>query len=162
MRIQWSIDKKRGNFRPTLTYTITLEPFEKELAVNALTVKSLIPRIPHARRPFCLPGEDERTGAWVPERYHYLCIPSAPYLKDNEIKNVIRLPFREEGEYPEVEDSFEVLRHAYEKIVKQAYGHGPISRQGDMEMTPETKRTIAAKIARAKLLNVYGTDRMSA
>ena len=158
MRIQWTIEKKRGNFRPLLTYTITMESFEIDLAVSALNIKSLIPRIPNAREAYCLPGEDERSASWEPARYHYLSIPSVTYLKDRTIEKTIRLPFRESGEYPEVEASFEALRTAYEEIVKEAYGHGAIFEQDEMDLSPETRTVIAAKVAGAKLLSLYGSE----
>lgn len=161
MRIQWTIEKKRGNFRPTLTYTITLETFEKELAVNALSIKSRIPRIPNSHCHFCLPGEDERDASWTPERYHYISVPSVTYLKNGEIRKVIRLPFREHGEYPEIEESFESIRNSYEDIVKQAYSHSPISERGEMNISAETRKIIAARVVGAKLLNLYGNDRIN-
>ena len=43
MRITWKIEKKRGNLRPVLTYTVTLEDFERALATPPLTITSLIP-----------------------------------------------------------------------------------------------------------------------
>lgn len=158
MRIQWNIHKKRGNFRPVLAWTITLETFEIDLAVDALTIKSLIPRVPNSHQAFCLPGVDERVHNWAPERYHYLSLPSVTYIKNREIRNNIRLPFRESGEYPEVEESFEMLKTSYEDILRQTYGHGPISERGEMDISSDTKKMIAAKVAGAKLLNLYGQD----
>lgn len=158
MQINWTIEKKRGNFRPLLSYTITLESFEVELAVSSLNIKSFIPRIPNAREAHCLPGEGERSASWTPSRYHYLSIPSVTYLKESTIENTIRLPFRESGEYPEVEASFEKLKRAYEEIVREAYSLEPISQSGEMELSTDTKRAIAAKVTGAKLLGLFGGD----
>lgn len=152
MRIQWTIEKKRGNFRPTLSYTIRLETFEKELAVNALSIKSRIPRIPNSQCHVCLPGDDERDASWAPKRYHYISVPSVTYIKDREIQDSIRLPFRESGEYPEIEESFEILRNSYEDIVKQAYSQDPVSGQGEMDIFSENRKNTAAEM----LKNSYG------
>ena len=158
MRIKWTITKKRGNFRPHLNYTITLETFEKDLAVNALTIKSLIPRIPNPSRAFCMPGEDERDPSWTANDYHYM---SVPYFKTGEVREFIRLPFWESGHHPEVEGSFSLLRQAYEEVVKQAYNFGPISENGEMDISAATQKAVAARVAGAKLLNLYGNSRMN-
>lgn len=158
MRIKWTINKKRGNFRPCLNYTITLETFEKDLAVNALTIKSLIPRIPNPTQAFCLPGTDERDASWTAGDYHHI---SVPYFKNGEVREFIRLPFRESGRYPEVEASFKLLRQAYEDVVQAAYSRSPICQQGEMDISGDTKKVIAARVAGSKLLNLYGTAPMN-
>ena len=48
MRITWKIEKKRGNLRPVLTYTVTLEDFERQLATPPLSITSLIPEPPQS------------------------------------------------------------------------------------------------------------------
>ncbi|MCG8565544.1 MAG: hypothetical protein MI747_10740, partial [Desulfobacterales bacterium] len=91
MRIHWTIKKKRGNFRPTLTYTLKLETHEKALAVHAVTVQSQIPFIPRPHESHCLPGEHERADDWAPSDFRHL---SVHHLRTGEIREFIRLPYR--------------------------------------------------------------------
>ncbi len=152
MKINWTITKKRGNFRPTLNYKITLEAFEKKLAVNAVSIKSTIPAVPDPHQGFCLPGTNERSPQWKGSNCHYL---SVPYFKKGEASGFIRLPFRESREYPEVTASFQTLRDAYETVVRQAYGHGPLNLTDELEMSQGTKQEIAATITAATLFNNF-------
>ena len=62
MRITWKIEKKRGNLRPVLTYTVTLEDFERQLATPPLSITSLIPEPPESWQEHCWPGQHERAG----------------------------------------------------------------------------------------------------
>lgn len=153
MIIKWTITKERGNFRPSLHYAITLEDFEKALAVNALTIKSEIPKIPNPHLRHCLPGTNEREPGWKPYDFHFI---SVPYFKTGERGECIRLPFRENGGYPEVEASFKRLRCEYEKIVRQAYDHKPLNETNELDMSPETRRHIAANVFSSRLLDLYG------
>ncbi|MCP4114582.1 MAG: hypothetical protein GY737_04130 [Desulfobacteraceae bacterium] len=152
MKINWTITKKRGNFRPSLNYKITLEAFEKELAVNAITLKSTIPAIPDPHQGFCLPGTNERTSHWKASDFHYL---SVPYFKRGEASGFIRLPFRESREYPEIAASFQTLREEYEAVVRQAYGQEPLHLEDELEMSRGTKQEIAATITAATLFNNF-------
>ena len=43
MHIEWNITKRRGNIRPILHYTVTLEEHERELALPFIRVVSTIP-----------------------------------------------------------------------------------------------------------------------
>ncbi len=61
MQITWNIQKKRGNFRPCLNYSLILESFEKKLAINAIQIETLIPQIPNPHQNYCMPGENERS-----------------------------------------------------------------------------------------------------
>lgn len=159
MRIKWNIKKKRGNFRPSLNYIITLESFEIKLAVNAVSIHSTIPRILKPHLSFCLPGENERDSAWEPESFHFL---SVPYFKDGQISEFIRLPFRSSGEYPEVKASFEKLRKAYEIVVQKAYGLAPIEREEELDISQDTKVQIAAMVTADRFLDLYGENRRAA
>jgi hypothetical protein len=149
MQIKWRIDKKRGNFRPSLNYHIRLEAFEKELAVHAVSIQSRIPLIPNPHLRACMPGENERTAGWAPTRFHTL---SVPYYKKGEIGEFIRLPFRASGEYPEVDTSFAALRAAYETVVRAVLAQSPIARQGEMGISPSTRETIAAAVTARRML----------
>ena len=152
MKINWTITKKRGNFRPSLNYKLLLEPFEKKLAVNAVTIKSTIPEIKDSHQNFCLPGTNERAPHWHPTGFHYL---SVPYFKKGEASGFIRLPFRESGAYPEVAASFQVLRDEYEAVVRQAYGQNPIHLEEELEMSRRTKQEIAPAITAATLFSNF-------
>ncbi len=153
MKIDWTIKKKRGNFRPWLTYEITLESFEKELAIHAVQIQSQIPVIPSAHLSYCLPGEHERSLIWKPDRFHVLQVP---YFKDGYTDGFIRLPFKESAEYPEVELSFKKLREEYEKKVRKVYAHPPLEQTGSLDISDETRRVIASKVTANRLLSLFG------
>ncbi|NDY74492.1 hypothetical protein DO021_21685 [Desulfobacter hydrogenophilus] len=152
MKISWEIKKKRGNYRPVLTYTMTLESFEKSLAIHAVSVKSFIPRLPRPHENFCLPGENERHPHWIPKRFH---IFQVPYFKAGETSGFIRLPYRESGKYPEVETSFRQLRDTYEEKVCEAYGQGPFENRGNLDISAETREHVAAKVTANRLLAIF-------
>ena len=149
MRIQWTIKKKRGNFRPTLNYELTLEEHEKAMAVHAVGIDSLIPYIPRPHESHCLPGENERVDGWEPRDFVRL---SVPHFKTGEIREFIRLPYRENMDYPEVEASFRMLRERFEAMVRRVYGQSPFEETGSLDVTPETAKDIAAAVTARKLL----------
>lgn len=155
MQIDWKITKKRGNHRPTLNYTITLEAFEKKLAIHAVNVQSRIPEIPNSHESFCLPGENERHCEWCPKGFHRIQVP---YFKKGVSHEFIRLPFRESGEYPEVEASFKALREHYETQVRHAYGHSPFETQGSLGITRVTRKQVAAKVTAERLLGLFSPN----
>ena len=152
MKIQWKIKKKRGNFRPSLSYHITLEDFEKQLAIHAVRIESQIPVIPRAHESFCLPGENERDPNWSPKGFHLIQVP---YFKTGEVSEFIRLPFRESGDYPEVEASFRALRQKYEAKVSEAYGQSPFEFTGGLEMSRATGKKVAARVTADRLLTLF-------
>ena len=49
MHIEWNITKRRGNIRPILHYTVTLEEHERELALPFIRVVSTIPEPPRGK-----------------------------------------------------------------------------------------------------------------
>ncbi|MCG8548844.1 MAG: hypothetical protein MI799_00420 [Desulfobacterales bacterium] len=153
MKINWQIKKKRGNFRPRLTYTITLESFEKKLAIHAVQVESHIPMIPSSHLSYCLPGEHERSPSWAPDRYHVFQVP---YFKDGYTDGFIRLPFKESGQYPEVVSSFKKLREAYEKKVINVYAHPPLEQTGSLDISEDTRSQISSRVTADRLLSLFG------
>lgn len=153
MKINWQIKKKRGNFRPRLTYAITLESFEKELAIHAVQVESHIPMIPRSHLSYCLPGQHERSVSWKPHRYHVFQVP---YFKDGHMDGFIRLPFKESGQYPEVVSSFKKLRKEYEKKVCNVYAHPPMDQTGSLDISEETRTRIASRVTANRLLSIFG------
>ncbi len=153
MKIDWQITKKRGHFRPQLSYELTLEAFEKELAIHAVQVESLIPRIPNSHLSYCMPGENERALSWHPEDFHVLQVP---YFKDGYTRGFIRLPFRQSNEYPEVELSFKKLRNAYEIKVCEAYALSPFLQAGSLDISDNTRSSISARVTANRLLSLFG------
>ena len=111
MHIEWNITKRRGNIRPILHYTVTLEEHERELALPFIRVVSTIPEPPDSWQEFCYPGQHERTGNPASGKTYDLEIPSH---KGRLWKQSLRLPWREGNDYPEVEQSFKKLRDAFE------------------------------------------------
>ncbi len=154
MKITWNIEKKRGNYRPSLTYTIELEQFEKDLAVQTVNIKSTIPMIDGSHLNYCLPDEYERVEGWQPADFHWI---SVPHFTRGTLREHLRLPFREDGEYPEIEQSFARLREKFEAIVQEAYHQKPISITGEMDITSETRKAVAASLAAKKML-LFGGD----
>ncbi|WP_020588298.1 hypothetical protein [Desulfobacter curvatus] len=153
MKINWQIKKKRGNFRPRLTYTISLESFEKELAIHAVRIESDIPMIPGSHLSYCLPGEHERSPSWKPDRYHVFQVP---YFKDGYSDGFIRLPFKDSGQYPEVASSFRKLREEYEKKVRSVYEQSPLEQTGSLDISDDTRSRIASKVTADRLLSLFG------
>lgn len=141
MRIDWKIVKKRGNIRPVLTYSVTLDETEKALALPALRIRSTIPEPPDSWQEFCYPGHLERSDAPVdPERVYDLEMPSH---KGKSWPQTLRLPWREDNAYPEVEESFRMLRDAAEKEMKAAYDSLPMQEEYSLESTTEARRYLA-------------------
>ena len=106
MHIEWNITKRRGNIRPVLHYTVTLEEHERELALPFIRVVSTIPEPPDSWQEFCYPGQHERAENPASGKTYDLEIPSH---KGRLWKQSLRLPWREENDYPEVEQSFKKL-----------------------------------------------------
>lgn len=149
MNIDWRITKKAGNYRPTLSYVITLEEHEMELAIERLVIETTLPVIASPERAWCLPGEDERRAGWQPEGFHRLAVP---WFRVGVDSGFLRLPFRESALYPEVEFSFGRLRDEYEKLVRRALRWGSLDISGSLSGTAATKREIAGTIAAKKML----------
>lgn len=137
MKIQWKIEKRRGNFRPLLKYSMHLVEHEKSLAMHAVSIESSIPAIDDLGQIYCMPDCDERRSDWQPRRYHHLTVP---YFKNGMNSGSIRLPFRESGEYREVKESFARLRETYEQAVQRAYCWEPISINDELDITVDTKK----------------------
>ena len=133
MRITWKIEKKRGNLRPVLTYTVTLEDFERQLATPPLSITSLIPEPPESWQEHCWPGQHERAGQDdAGERPCYqLSIPSH---KGRHGSQSLRLPWREDNSYPEVEASFRLLREAFASELERAGASRPMHEENSLEL----------------------------
>ena len=151
MIIEWSVSKKRGNHRPVLRYTVRLEEFERDLALPQVMVESEIPKPPEGWEGHCHPGRNERGGA--PCGMYALFTPSH---KEGECSASLRLPWREDGEYPEIERSFRRLREDFEAVLKSAYDSNPIDLSRSLGLSNATRRHIASGVAACRFLQAVG------
>ncbi|WP_320170511.1 hypothetical protein [Maridesulfovibrio sp.] len=151
MIIEWSIKKKRGNFRPVLTYTVTLEDFEKDLGMQRIVIQSSIPHPPGSWFAGCLPGERERGGEECGTYRIY-----TPDYKTGEVDGELVLPWREHAEYPEVEESFIRLREEFEAALNDVYNSKPVETEGRLELSEETRKNIAVGLISQKFLQAAG------
>ena len=150
MKIEWNIVKKRGNYRPVLHYTVTLNEFERSLCLHAVRVESTIPKPPEASWTYCWPGQNER-GPWTPSAWYCLMTPSH---KDGKFSDSLKLPWREGNAYPEVEASFAALRTAFETALGQALDSAPISDAGRMETSGTMRQVMAPAFMAQRILGV--------
>ena len=155
MHIEWTITKKRGWLRPTLTYTITLEAHEKALALPEVSVLSSIPKPEEERQEHCPPGRFERAASAnigaASGSCHELETPSHtghPWPRS------LRLPWRANNEYPEVEASFLLLRDAFEKELAAAYASLPMQDAGSLRTSDRAKSGIAPGILAERFLQL--------
>ena len=147
--------KKRGNLRPVLTYTVTLEDFERQLATPPLSITSLIPEPPESWQEHCWPGQHERAGQDdAGERPCYqLSIPSH---KGRHGSQSLRLPWREDNSYPEVEASFRLLREAFASELERAGASRPMHEENSLELGGTALRSVAPAILGQRFLEAVG------
>lgn len=148
MIITWNIAKKRGNYRPVLTYVVTLSEFERALCLPCVCIESTIPKPPESSWTYCWPGRNER-GIWSPTSWYPLRTPSH---KDGSSTTSLKLPWREENMYPEVEESFAFLRQAFEQAVTQALGSAPMDVRGNLETSAVLRQAMAPAFAARRIL----------
>lgn len=152
MRITWNIEKKRGNLRPVLAYQVVLEGFEKSLALPMVRVESTIPEPPSSWQAHCYPHEFERAGADPVGRYQ-LSTPGHVRARHGQS---LRLPWREDNRYPEVEESFELLRQAFEQALGAAHASQPMEESGELAVSASLKRRLAPSLLADRLLKLAG------
>jgi len=150
VNIEWTISKKRGNFRPVLHYTMRLTDFEKSVGMPAVRVQSTIPRPPDPGLTYCWPGQNERA-EWTPAEHYLLTTPPHTVGEANER---IKLPWREHNLYPEVEESFLLLRAACELALRESAGSEPMQAEGRLETSGEAKKCIAPALVAERILQV--------
>ena len=136
MHIEWNITKRRGNIRPILHYTVTLEEHERELALPFIRVVSTIPEPPDSWQEFCYPGQHERAENPASGKTYDLEIPSH---KGRLWKQSLRLPWREEND-------------AFEAELKAAYGSLPMDESNSLETSFDARRFIAPGILAERFL----------
>ncbi len=150
MRITWHIEKKRGNLRPTLTYDVILEGREKALALPYVRITSTIPEPPASWQAHCYPGEHERAGAPAKGVYE-LATPSHAM---GHLRQSLRLPWRQDNAYPEVEESFDRLRQALEAHLAAAHASQPMDMRGELTLSATLRRDMAPAVMAERLLRL--------
>ncbi len=151
MNIKWTIEKKRGNFRPVLQYEILLEGFEQKLAVATVTMTSQICQVPEPRNRFCLPDTNERVKGWLPSLFHRI---STPGFRRGEIQKRIILPYANDSEFTEVEASFLRLRSEFENAMQAAKASEAVLSRKELRLTEATGKKMAGDIAAHRMLQL--------
>ena len=154
MHIKWKIEKKRGNFRPLLSYQITLEELERELAIPAVSTTSLIPVLPDRYDRFCRPHCNERNNHWRPKHFHKL---STPDFRKGSLRDRIILPYPSFTDYDDVETSFGILRKAFEEELQSAYDSSPMFMRREMGMSEEAGRKMASGFVAHRMLKLVNS-----
>ena len=149
MRIDWKITKKRGNIRPLLTYTVTLEEHEKALALPPLRVRSSIPEPENSWQEYCYPGQMERVDGADGRCCYEL---EGPSHRGKSWPQTLRLPWRENNAYPEVEASFLAFREAFEAMLAQAYASAPMQEEGSLGASAASRSMVAPGVLAERFL----------
>ncbi len=150
MKIEWTITKERGNLRPILSYSFSIEKFEKALALPPVIIQSTIPEPIESWREYCYPNIDERNENAVYKSFYRLEIISH---KGSIWTQKMRLPWRENNEYPEVDESFKLLRQAFEEELERANASLPMNKSECLQITDVTSQNIAPTVLAEKFLN---------
>ncbi len=149
MKIEWKITKKRGNLRPILSYYFVIEQFEKDLALPPILVQSTIPQPIDSWQVHCYPNEFERSKN--PEYKGYYRLELVSHL-GKLWKQEIRLPWRANNDYPEVEESFKLLRDAFEQELTCANTSAPMNESACMHISHKATQDIAPAVLAEKFL----------
>ena len=150
MRITWHIAKKRGNLRPELSYDVVLEGHEKALALPYVRIDSTIPEPAASWQAHCYPHEHERAGQ-IPASVYQLATPNHAA---GTLRQSLRLPWREDNVYPEVEASFQALRRAFEAAFAAAGASQPMDVRGELTLSAGLKRDLAPSLMADRLLGL--------
>ncbi len=150
MKITWKIEKKRGNIRPVLSYAFTVESYEKCLALPPVRIISTIAEPMDSWQEHCYPGQHERAAEPTHQGFYTLEIISH---KGGAWTQSLRLPWREDNQYPEVEASFEALRAAFEHELSCADASQPMDETHHITLSSATIQSIAPTVLAEKFLN---------
>ncbi len=150
MKIQWKIEKKRGNLRPTLTYSFIIENYEKSLALPPIRICSTIAEPIDSWQEHCYPNTNERAATPSYKGHYNLEIVSH---KGKVWAQSLRLPWREDNTYPEVETSFELLRKAFEEELLRADASQPMEEVYDLAITSQAAQNLAPTVFAEKFLH---------
>ncbi len=155
MKIEWKITKKLGNLRPTLSYCFVVETFEKALALPPINIDSTIPEPMDSWQEHCYPHEFERADNAEYKGFYRLSLVTH---KGNMWSQSIRLPWREDNAYPEVEESFRLLREAFEMELANANASKAMDESASMQLSDAANQTIAPAAFAEKFLNFAKRD----
>ena len=150
MRITWHIEKKRGNLRPQLFYDVLLEGHEKALALPYVRIDSTISEPAASWQAHCYPHEHERAGH-APAGVYQLATPNHAA---GTLRQSVRLPWREDNAYPEVEASFRELRRAFEAALAAAHDSHPMDERGELALSASLKRELSPALMAERLLRL--------
>ncbi len=159
MEIQWNITKKRGNFRPTLTYTVSLAEHERALGLPFIRLASTIPQPSDAWQEVCYPNQHERSEGHSPSAFYDLEIPSH---KQHTWTNSLRLPWRVDNKYPEVHDSLHALRVAFEDALSTANASLPMDENDSLKISDAARNSIAPAVLGERFLQLARASRAAA
>lgn len=148
MDITWKIQKKRGNYRPVLSWVITLEPAEMGLAMAPLALDTGIPMPPAYWEAHCYPGQNERAGAGQQGSWEVI----TPSHRSGKAEGRMILPWREDNFYPEVSAGFERVRTAMEKVLASSMRSLPMDEEGKMVLRDMVKRQMAPGLVADRML----------
>ncbi len=149
MKIQWKIEKKRGNIRPVLKYSFVIESYERSLALPPIRVCSSIAEPVDSWQEHCYPQSHERAVDPQYKGFYSLEINSH---KGKTWEQSLRLPWREDNAYPEVEASFELLREAFEQELLRADASLPMEEEHHLQITNSTQQSVATSVLAEKFL----------
>lgn len=150
MEIHWSIKKKRGNYRPVLSWTITLTPLEQDLGLAPIAVDTGIPKPETHWEGHCYPDRNERGNSAMTETWEV----STPSHKSGRAEGQIILPWRQENDYPEVAEGFGRVRNAMEEAVTAAAASRPMDEKGRLELGEMAKKRLAPGVAADRMLRL--------
>ncbi len=156
MKIQWKITKKLGNIRPTLSYCFEVESFEKALALPPITIESTIPEPLDSWQEHCYPHQFERAEQIQYKGTYRLSLVSH---KGKMWSQTLRLPWRQDNSYPEVEASFLLLREAFEAELARAHASKAMEESASLQLSTTASTTIAPSVLAEKFLHFAKRDR---
>lgn len=151
MHIEWKITKKRGYYRPVLQYSVRLEEHEKALALPIVSIVSTIPQPEEDRQDYCYPGLFERAADYTSTRFYTL---EAPSHKGHSWTRNLTLPWRNNNEYPEVEQSFQHLRETLEAEIEKADQSQPMNLNGGVQTSAAAKVMLAPNLLAERFLRL--------
>ncbi len=150
MKIEWKITKKLGNLRPTLSYFFVVEKFERALALPPISIESTIPEPLDSWQEHCYPHELERAPDAAYKGHYRLSLVSH---KGKMWEQSLRLPWREDNHYPEIEESFALLRAAFEEELARAHASKPMDETACLQLSDVATNTIAPSALAEKFLD---------
>jgi hypothetical protein len=152
MKIEYTITKKRGNWRPILAYKVIKEQWEIDLAVPGVYTDIRVPK-GHDYVHSVLPGDSERGSEHVEDSAALKLPPHDTAAYDAKII----LPWRPGAhpEYPEVHQAMRDLMTEWERRVAEAMDSGEVSQQFLVEPSEDYREktqgyAVAATLARQK------------